>query len=127
MSYPPSDTPDGASRRRPASTAVRLRVTVGRWIVETDVNPESPLGWRFWTLAGFPGDPFEPKPYGGSRCLLMIMVELDGVDRWLCAMERDESFQLFTTHELFPCPDQRGIEAFARRIIAAHAIQPQLL
>jgi hypothetical protein len=127
MSYLPSGTPDGTSRRRPASTIVRLRVTVARRIIETDVNPKPPLGWRFWTLAGFPGDPLEPRPYGGSRCLLMTMFELDGVDGWLCVMERDGCFQFFTTHELFPCPDQRGVEAFAQHMIAAHAIQPQLL
>lgn len=127
MPYPPSGAPDGVLRRRPPRTAVRLRVTVGRWIIEPEVNPEPPLGWRFWTLAGFPGDPVEPKPYGGSRCILLTMVELGGFDRWLCAMERDESFQLFTTHELFPCPDQRGAEVFAERMMAANAIQPQLL
>lgn len=127
MSHQLSGASARTPRRRAASTAVRLRLTIGRWIIETDVNPEPPLGWRFWTLAGFPGDPLEPRPYGGSRCLPIAMVELDGFDRWLCAMERDESFQLFTTHELFQCPDQRGAEAFAQRMIAAHAIQPQLL
>nr|WP_246848372.1 transposase [Sphingomonas beigongshangi] len=85
-----------------------------------------PMGWRFWTLAGFPGDPLDPSPYGGSRCLALTIVDLDGSSRWLCAMELDHSFRLLCSHDLFPCPSQGGAEAFAREIIARHARQPSL-
>jgi len=40
----------------------------GRYIVSAAVAEIPPLGWRFWTLAGFPGDPVDPRPYGGTRC-----------------------------------------------------------
>jgi hypothetical protein len=127
MSHPSSDVPDQPSQRRASSTTIRLRILTGYGVIEPDVNPDPPLGWRFWTLSGFPGDPVDPRPYGGTRCVLIAMVERDGCDRWLCAMERDESFQTFASHELFPCADQSGVEAFARRMIADHAIEPRLL
>lgn len=105
----------------------RIHVEVGGLAITADVDREAPLGWRFWTLAGFPGDPVQPRPYGGSRCIPLAMVEIDGCQRWLCAMELDGTFQLFTGHELFPCAEQAGAGPFARAIIDSHADQPRLL
>lgn len=99
----------------------------GRYAVSATIRPAAPLGWRFWTLAGLPGDPVEPRPYGGSRCLPLAQVDVEGHARWLCAMERDRSFRLFCSHDLFPCADQDGVETFAREIFEQHAQQPQLL
>ena len=89
----------------------------GRSEVSATIDMSAPLGWRFWTLAGFPGDPIEPRPYGGSRCLPLAIVDIDGSARWLCAMELDRSFRLFCNHDLFPCAAQDGAEAFAREIL----------
>ncbi|WP_236035837.1 transposase [Rhizorhabdus histidinilytica] len=122
----PSDTASRRERRR-LRHKTRLRAPTGRWVIEIDLAPEAPLGWRFWTLAGFPSDPVEPRPYGGTRCIPLAQVELQGSTYWLCAMELDESFGLFTAHELFPCPAQHGAAGFARRMIALHAIEPTLL
>ena len=105
----------------------RIRAAVGGLTITADVDREAPLGWRFWTLAGFPGDPVQPRPYGASRCIPLAMVEIDGCERWLCAMELDGTFQLFTGHELFPCADQAGAARFARAVIDSHAVQLRLL
>lgn len=99
----------------------------GRYIVSTAVAEIPPLGWRFWTLAGFPGDPVDPRPYAGTRCLPLALVDLNGDARWLCAMEHDRSFRLFASHDLFPCADKDGAAAFAGEILANHARQPKLL
>ncbi|MHA3790547.1 hypothetical protein [Sphingomonas sp. YL-JM2C] len=50
--------------------------------------------------------------------VLVLAVDIDGIDRWLSAMELDGSFQLFTAHEVFPCADQQGAAAFARLMIS---------
>ncbi|KKC25052.1 transposase [Sphingobium sp. H39-3-25] len=105
----------------------RIRAAVGGLTITADVDRQAPLGWRFWTLAGFPGDPVQPRPYGASRCIPLAMVEIDGCQRWLCAMELDGTFQLFTGHELFPCADQAGAARFARAVIDSHAVQLRLL
>ncbi|CAH0356306.1 transposase [Sphingobium sp. CECT 9361] len=105
----------------------RIRAAVGGLTITADVDRQAPLGWRFWTLAGFPGDPVQPRPYGASRCIALAMVEIDGCQRWLCAMELDGTFQLFTGHELFPCADQAGAARFARAVIDSHAVQLRLL
>jgi hypothetical protein len=63
----------------------------------------------------------DPRPYGGTRCLPLAIVDLDGDARWLCAMERDCSFRLFASHDLFPCADQDGADAFAHEILATYA------
>lgn len=105
----------------------RIRAAVGGLTITADVDREAPLGWRFWTLAGFPGDPVQPRPYGASRCIALAMVEINGCQRWLCAMELDGTFQLFTGHELFPCADQAGAAPFARAVIDSHADQLRLL
>jgi hypothetical protein len=68
---------------------IRITAKVGRFEISTSVDPVAPLGWRFWTLAGFPGDPVEPRPYGGFRRLPLTLVAIDGQPRWLCAMELD--------------------------------------
>jgi hypothetical protein len=99
----------------------------GRYTVSAAVAEIPPLGWRFWTLAGFPGDPIDPRPYGGTRCLPLTIVDLNGDARWLCAMEQDRSFRLFASHDLFPCADQEGADAFAHELLANHARQPKLL
>ncbi|BAI98990.1 hypothetical protein [Sphingobium indicum] len=91
----------------------RILARIDRWIVDVDIDPCPPLGWRFWTLPGFPTDPVEPHPYGGTRCLALALIDWDDSAQWLCAMERDESFRLFATHDLFPCAAQHGVEAFA--------------
>src|SRR3546814_902055 len=104
-----------------------IRAAVGGLTITADVDRQAPLGWRFWTLAGFPGDPVQPRPYGASRCIPLAMVEIDGCQRWLCAMELDGTFQLFTGHELFPCADQAGAARFARAVIDSHAVQLRLL
>ncbi|MAX00256.1 transposase [Sphingomonas sp. 179-I 2A4 NHS] len=106
-------------------TAIDVRV--GRCAFVADIADRPPLGWRFWSLAGFAGDPLDPDPYAGSRCLALAMVDVDGSDRWLCAMELDHSFQLLCTHDLFPSADQAGAERFAREVLDAHARQPRLL
>lgn len=106
---------------------MKLRATAGRWRLEVDVAREAPLGWRFWTLAGLPSDPIDPRPYGGSRCIPMAQVELEGCEFWLCAMELDGSFALFTSHELFPCVAQENASQFAHRMLSRHAIEPTLL
>lgn len=106
---------------------IRIAAKSGRFEVSATINAAAPQGWRFWTLAGFPGDPAEPRPYGGSRCLPLVIVDGDGQTRWLCAMELDRSFRLFCSHDLFPCAEQDGAEKFAGEILAQHAQQPKLL
>ncbi len=91
------------------------------------VDRTAPLGWRFLTLAGFPADPIDPRAYGGSRCLPLAMVDIDGNARWLCVMELDHSFRLFCSHGLFPCASQDGADHFAHQIIERHSRQPRLL
>ena len=103
-----------------------IAAKIGRYEITADVVDEPALGWRFWSLAGFPGDPLDPSPYGGSRCLALAVVNVNGGDRWLCAMELDHSLRLLCTHDLFPCPRQDGAERFARQVLARHARQPQL-
>ena len=90
------------------------------FVIEVDADP--PLGWRFWTFAGFPGDPYDPRPYGGSRG---IPLAFDG-QRWITAMELDGSAQLFTPHSLFPCDRQDGAAEFGRTWIERHSVQPDL-
>lgn len=102
-----------------------ILVTVRGDQIRLDVDEDPPLGWRFWTFAGFPGDPVEPRPYGGSRGIPMAYD--DELKGWIVAMELDDTFQLFTPHELFPCAHQDGAADFGRRIIQAHAKQPSLL
>ncbi len=104
-----------------------IDAAVGSFRIIARIEDPPPLGWRFWTLAGFPGDPLDPSPYGGSRCLALTVVDVDGSDRWLCAMELDHSFRLLCAHDLFPCPSQAGADAFANAIIARHARQRALL
>ncbi len=106
---------------------IRITAKVGRFEISTSVDPVAPLGWRFWTLAGFPGDPVEPRPYGGSRCLPLTLVAIDGQPRWLCAMELDHSFRLLSSHDLFPCARQGGVDDFAQAIFEQHAQQPRPL
>ncbi len=103
-----------------------ITVSVAGFAIRIAVPAEPPLGWRFWTFAGFPGDPVEPRPYGGSRGIPLASVETPRGDRWLVAMEADGSAQLFTTHELFPCADQDGAPAFGRSWLDRHADQPSL-
>jgi len=105
----------------------RITTRSGRFEVSVTVDGVAPLGWRFWTLAGFPTDPVDPRPYGGSRCLPLAMVDIDGQARWLCAMELDHSFRLFASHDLFPCDNQSGAEQFAREILGRYPQQPKLL
>lgn len=104
-----------------------INVQVGRWALAAEIEDQPPLGWRFWSLAGFAGDPLEPNLYAGSRCLALAMVDVDGRDRWLCAMELDHSFRLLCTHDLFPSADQAGADRFARLMLESHARQPRLL
>lgn len=106
---------------------IKIMAKWRRCEVSATIRPAAPLGWRFWTLAGFPGDPVEPRPYGGSRCLPLAQVDVEGRALWLCAMELDRSFQLFCSHDLFPCADQDGAEAFASEIFEQHGQQPPLL
>lgn len=105
----------------------RITTRIGAHEVTVAVDAVAPLGWRFWTLAGFAADPVDPRPYGGTRCLPLALVEIDGCSRWLCAMERDRSFRLLASHDLFPCDDQNGADDFARQILAANGQQPKLL
>lgn len=104
-----------------------ITVTIDRIELRATIDRNAPLGWRFWTLPGFPNDPIDPRPYGGSRCLPLAIVEIDGNSRWLCAMELDRSFRLFCSHDLFPCPLQDHADSFAHEIIERHARQPGLL
>ena len=104
---------------------IRITANVRGHQVKLEVDPDPPLGWRFWTFAGFPGDPVEPRPYGGSRGIPLTYD--DDWGGWIVAMEMDDSFQLFTPHELFPCPDQTGAADFGRRILESNAYQPSLL
>lgn len=104
-----------------------ISIRLGHFEISVAVDATAPLGRRFWMLAGFPSDPLEPRPYGGSRCLPLAMIDAGGHARWLCAMELDRSFQLFCTHDLFPCDDQAGAEAFSHGILDQHAQQPRLL
>lgn len=104
-----------------------ISARIGRFEVSANVDTHATLGWRFCTLAGFPGDPVAPRPYGGSRCLPLAMVDLEADPRWLCAMELDQSLRLFCSHDLFQCSDQDGAAAFAREILRRHAQQPSLL
>lgn len=92
-------------------------------VVALEVERSPPLGWRFWTFAGFPADPVDPRPYGGTRGMVLDVIA-DG--RFAVAMELDGSARLFNCHELFPCQDQGGAEEFARAWIAVHEIQPDL-
>lgn len=104
---------------------MKITAMVGGERLRFEVDLDPPLGWRFWTFAGFPGDPVEPRPYGGSRGIPVCYWE--EAKRWIVAMELDDSFQLFTTHSMFPCPDQTGAADFGRRILESHADQPSLL
>lgn len=91
-----------------------------------EVDREPPLGWRFWTFAGFPRDPVEPRRYGGSRGIPIACVKGEGGELWLTAMELDGTAQLWSTHSLFPCADQAGAADFGRAWIERHATQPSL-
>jgi hypothetical protein len=104
-----------------------IDVTIGRLRFTAEIDCRPPLGWRFWRLAGFPGDPLDPNPYAGGRCLALTMLNLDGYDRWLCAMELDMSFRLLCSHDLFPSPDQAGAARFARQVLDRHSRQLSLL
>lgn len=104
----------------------KISARVGRLQIITSIEDEPPLGWRWWTLAGFPGDPVAPRPYGGTRCLALTMIDIEGQGRWLCAMECDHTFQLFCSHDLFPCADLIGADLFAREILVRSAEQPRL-
>jgi hypothetical protein len=103
----------------------RITCQVGGWLIEADVE-ENPLGHRFWTFAGFAEDPVEPRPYGGTRGVPLTMVEVEGRNYWLTAMEKDGSAQLWTPHELFQCADQEGAAEFVERWLAAQLVQPEL-
>ena len=100
--------------------------TVRGEAVAVDVDDAPALGWRFWGFAGFPGDPVDPRPYGGSRGIPLAIVRRGGSDYWLTAMELDCSAQLFTPHELFPCPNPGGAAEFGLAWISRHAEQPGL-
>ena len=106
---------------------IAIDVRAGRWSSVVDIEDQPPLGWRFLSLAGFAGDPLNPDPHAGSRCLALAMVQLEGGDRWLCAMELDHSFRLLCPHDLFPSADQAGADRFARQMLDAHSRQPRLL
>jgi hypothetical protein len=106
---------------------IRFTAKIRRFEISASIDPVAPLGWRFWTLAGFPGDPVEPRPYGGSRCLPLAIVDIAGQPRWLCAMELDRSLWLFGSHDLFPCTEQGGADAFAQAIIDQLRHQARLL
>jgi hypothetical protein len=104
-----------------------IRARIGVFDISAKVDSRAPLRWRFWTLAGFPGDQIAPRLYGGSRCLPRAVIDLDAGPRWLCAMELDHSLRLFCSHDLFPCRERGGAEAFARAILRRHVQQPNLL
>lgn len=106
---------------------IKITAKLGRFEITASIDPVAPLGWRFWTLAGFPSDPIAPRPYSGSRCLPLAIADIDGQARWLCAMELDRSFRLFSSHDLFPCTRQGGADAFAHAFLEQHAQQPKLL
>lgn len=95
-----------------------IHAAAGSFRIVARIEDPPPLGWRFWMLAGFPGDPLDPSPYGGSRCLALTVVDIDG---------SDHSLRLLCSHDLFPCPSQAGADAFAHAIIARHARRPALL
>ncbi|AOH87302.1 transposase (plasmid) [Sphingomonas panacis] len=99
---------------------------IAGFVITARIDP-APLGWRFWTLAGFPADPIEPRPYGGSRCFPLVMIDVGGTPRWLCAMKLDHTFRLYSRHDLFPCSAQDGAETFARDFLERHARQSRLL
>lgn len=95
----------------------RLTVRIRGTDMVVDIPAEPALGWRFWSLGGFPHDPVEARAYGGTRCLPLAPIRTDDGNRWVCAMELDASVRLFTPHELFPCADQQGVGAFARSML----------
>lgn len=98
-----------------------IDITIGTMRTTLNVSARPPLGWRFWRVGGLAHDPVQPRPYGGTRCIQLSHVRYGTSDLCLCLMEADESFQLFTPHELFPCADQHGAEDFALRALAAYA------
>lgn len=106
------------------TTTVLVQVRGHALTIDVDADP--PLGWRFWTFAGFPTDPVAPRPYGRSRGIPMTTVRVGAADLWLTAMELDDTAQLFTAHELFPCEDQAGAAEFGRAWIERHREQPGL-
>lgn len=102
-------------------------VSVSGHHLSVEVETPPPMGWRFWTFAGFPADPFEPRPYGGSRGIPLATIDTPrGGVVLLVAMELDGAAQLFTPHELFPCSDQEGAEGFGLDWVERHAVQPSL-
>lgn len=104
----------------------RIIVEVADQTLLVDVDCAPALGWRFWTFAGFPDDPWDPRPYGRSRGIPLACLKTQGGDLWLTAMELDGSAQLWSTHSLFPCEDQTGAAEFGRAWIAHHLEQPRL-
>lgn len=104
-----------------------IRTKIAGSDISVRVDRTAPLGSRFRSLAGFPKDPVDPRPYGGSRCPPLAMIDIEGNSRWLCAMELDHSFRLFCSHDLFPCASQNGADHFAHEIIERYARQPSLL
>ena len=58
---------------------------------------------------------------------LETIVDIAGQPRWLCAMELDRSLWLFGSHDLFPCTEQGGADAFAQAIIDQLRHQARLL
>jgi hypothetical protein len=105
---------------------VTIVVTAHGRNITVNVDRTPALGWRFWTFAGFPADPVEPRPYGGSRGLPLCITDTHRGPRWITAMELDGTAQLFAQHELFPCPDQTGVADFGSAWLERHAIQPSL-
>jgi len=101
----------------------RIRVNLAGELVVLAVDRSPPLGWRFWIFAGFPNDPVEPRPYGGTRG---VVLEVTAAGLFAVAMELDGAARLFNCHELFACEDQSGAEDFALAWIAAREIQPDL-
>ncbi len=107
-------------------TRRRCAVSINGQTVDVEIDDDPPLGWRFWTFAGFPQDPIEPRPYGGARGLVVAPIETQRGSAWLVAMELDDSAQVMTAHELFPCADQEGAAEFGRRWTEGRANQPRL-
>ena len=38
-----------------------IDVAIGQCRLTAEIEDQPPLGWRFWSLAGFAGDPIDTK------------------------------------------------------------------
>lgn len=105
----------------------QTNLTVQGQNVALNLRRPPPLGWRFWRRGGWASDPYQPTPYGGTRCIILGACDTELGTRFVCAMETDHALTLQTAHALFPDDDQYGVSIFAATILDELAQRPAQL